>query len=144
MPEVGEGLSMMAVDISKVLRAALIRMGVPSTHIDTFTQHATIELTFKDVAPLWITVEHHKVWVWATLTALNETNIGVHAKALIDVVQHPLPGVLTGQVVIGKQGNAYVIKGLLADECTTSIDYITSMLEGFYALLKLINVAFKH
>lgn len=134
---------MVTVDISKVLRATLINMGVPSNHIDPFTQHSTIELTFKEIDPIWITVKNHQVWVWARLTALNATNIGFHSRVLIDLLQHPLPGVLTGQVVIGKREDTYEVKALLDDECATSIDTLAQMLEAFYELLKLLNAAFK-
>lgn len=144
MLEVDENRQMSNVDISNVLRGMLIKIGVPSHKIDAFNQHSTIELTLKDTGPLWIHVEHHRIWVWAGLKMLNATNIGFYSQVLIDALLRPLPGVLTGHVALAKRDEAYEIKALLDPECTACLDNMAQMFEAFYELLKFLNAAFKN
>lgn len=126
------------ISVSRVLHSTLIGLGVSPKRIDVFDQHSTIELSFKEIAPIYITVENDRVWVWAKLRALNTHNIDFYSRALIGFLQHPLPGVLTGQAVLGKGQEGYELKALLDNECASSKEAMGQMLESFYDLLVLL------
>jgi len=72
--------------------------------------------------------------MWSKLEDLNSFNINIHAENLLDTLQHALPGVLTGQAVMGKANDGFEIKALLAEECIESPDELRLALDEFYNL----------
>ena len=124
----------MNLNISENLRTALIRLGISEEKIDTFDHHSSIELNFKTINPIIITIKKNRVWMWSKLEDLNSFNINIHAENLLDTLQHALPGVLTGQAVMGKANDGFEIKALLAEECIESPDELRLALDEFYNL----------
>lgn len=124
----------MNLNISENLRTALIKLGISQEKIDTFDHHSSIELNFTTINPIIITVKNNRVWMWSKLEDLNSFNINIHAENLLDTLQHALPGVLTGQAVMGKANDGFEIKALLAEECIESPDELRLALDEFYNL----------
>lgn len=83
-------------------------------------------------------------WMWSELEDLNSFNINFHAGNLLESLQHALPGVLTGQAVLGKANDRYEIKALLAEECIESPDKLRVALDEFYRLMTSIHNKLNH
>jgi len=124
----------MNLNISENLRTALIRLGISEEKIDAFDHHSSIELCFTTINPIIITLKNNRVWMWSKLEDLNSFNITIHAENLLNTLQHALPGVLTGQAVLGKTNDGFEIKALLAEECIESPDELRLALDEFYNL----------
>lgn len=78
-------------------------------------------------------------WMWSEIENLNSFNINFHAESLLDSLQHALPGVLTGQAVLGKANDCYEIKALLSQGCVESPDKLRQVLDEFYRLMTSIH-----
>lgn len=126
-------------DVSEVLRATLINFGVSEQRLGEFDRHSSLELNFKNISPIFIVVKSNMIWMWSELRVLNGSNIKFHAGTLIDLLQHALPGVVTGQVVLGKGAEFYEVKALLEEECVRSLDKLSLALDEFYSLLTSIH-----
>lgn len=126
-------------DISETLRATLVDFGVSEQRLGEFDQHSSLELNFKNIGPIFIAVKSNMIWMWSELRVLNGSNIKFHAGTLIDLLQHALPGVVTGQVVLGKGDESYEVKALLEEECARSPDKLSLALDEFYGLLTSIH-----
>lgn len=131
-------------NISETLRTSLISLGLPPERIGTFDHHSSIELNFKTISPIIITIKNDMTWIWSKLEDLNSINISFHAEKLLDLLQHALPGVLTGQAVLGKANNGYEIKALLAEECIESPDTLRLALNEFYSLIMSVHKVLNH
>lgn len=129
----------MDLNISETLRTTLMSLGVPKERIGAFDHHSSIELNFKTISPIIITIDNNMVWMWSKLENLNSANITFHAENLLDSLQHALPGVMTGQAVLGKANDGYEIKALLAEECIESPDKLSLALDEFYSLMTSIH-----
>lgn len=125
----------MYADISATLRTTLLNAGTPPDIVGLFDRHASIELAFDNSSPIVISAEHNRVWMWSEITLLNASNIGYHAASLIDLLQHALPGVVTGQAVLGKRNDHYELKALLDDECVAAPDRLHEALDTFHSVL---------
>lgn len=134
----------MNADISEILRATLISLGIPQERVGAFDHHSSIELNFKTISPITITTKNNRVWMWSKLEDLNSFNINSHAEQLLESLQHALPGVLTGQAVLGKANDCYEIKALLAEECIESPDTLRLALDEFYRLTISIHNILNH
>jgi hypothetical protein len=137
-------LQKMNRNISKTLYTTLIDLGVPPEKIGAFDHHSSIELKFKIINPIIITTNNNMVWIWTELKDLNSVNVNFHAANLLDALQYALPGVLTGQAVLGKANDCYEIKALLADECVESPDKLHRALDEFYSLIMSIHNILNH
>lgn len=126
-------------NVSETLRTTLMNLGVPQERIGAFDHHSSIELNFKSINPIIITANNNMVWMWSELKTLNSFNIKFHAENLLDSLQHALPGVVTGQAVLGKANDCYEIKALLAEECIGSPDKLHLALDEFYSLIMSIH-----
>ncbi|WP_085621883.1 MULTISPECIES: hypothetical protein [unclassified Pseudomonas] len=122
-------------NISETLRTTLRSLGASQERINAFDHHSSIELNFKTINPIIITIKGNMTWMWSELKDLNSLNINFHAEKLLDSLQHALPGVLTGQAVLGKANDCYEIKALLAEECIESPDQLRLALDAFYSLI---------
>lgn len=131
-------------DISTTLYTTLISLGVPEKRIGAFDHHSSIELNFKIINPIIITTNNNRTWIWSELKGLNSLNINFYAANLLDAIQYALPGVLTGQAVLGKANDCYEIKALLADECVESPDELRRALDEFYSLTLSIHNILNH
>ena len=134
----------MNFNISETLRTTLMSLGIPQERIATFDHHSSIELNFKTINPIIITITDNMAWMWSTLENLNSGNITFHAENLLDSLQHALPGVLTGQAVLGKANDGYEIKALLAEECIESPDKLSLAVHEFYNLMTSIHNRLSH
>lgn len=114
-------------------------MGIPQEKISAFDHHSSIELNFKNINPIIITTTNNMTWMWSTLEKLNSGNITFHAGHLLESLQHALPGVLTGQAVLGKEVDHYEIKALLTEEYTESPEKLSLALNEFYNLMTSIH-----
>ncbi|MBH3392126.1 hypothetical protein I5S62_23765 [Pseudomonas putida] len=134
----------MNLTISETLRTTLISLGVRQETIGAFDHHSSIELNFKNINPIMITIKNDMAWMWSEIRNLNSFNINLHAESLVDLLQHALPGILTGQAVLGKANDGYEIKALLAEECVGSPDTLRLALDEFYRLMTSIQNTFNH
>ena len=127
------GVSGMNVDISSTLRATLLNIGISKEHIGAFDLHSSMEINFKTINPIFITVENDRVWMWSQLK--KHFTIDFHARELLGLLQHALPWVVTGQAVLGKGQDGYEVKALLVVDCIVSPEKLQSALDGFYSLM---------
>ncbi|MFK3816423.1 hypothetical protein ACI2KG_07415 [Pseudomonas sp. NPDC089407] len=134
----------MNLDISQILRTTLISLGLPPERIGAFDHHSSIELNFKTITPINVSIKNNMTWMWTELEGLNSFNINLHAEYLLDLLQHALPGVLTGQAVLGKANDCYEIKALLTDECIKTPDQLRVALDAFFNLILSIQNKLNH
>lgn len=125
----------MNFNASETLRSTLISLGVRQDIIGAFDHHSSIELNFKSINPIIITIKSNMAWMWSELESLSSANINFHAGSLLNALQYALPGVLTGQAVLGKANDNYEIKALLTEECIQSSDKLSLALNEFYRLM---------
>ncbi|WP_196303964.1 hypothetical protein [Chromobacterium violaceum] len=137
---INEGIYTMIPDVSDTIHAALLSFGIPQERINKFDQHSSLEISFKNIDPIFITMKNNMVWMWSDVKLLNGSNINFHARALLDVLQHALSWVVTGQAILGKGDSGYEIKALLDEEFIGSPEKLCLALNEFYSLIRDIHI----
>jgi len=123
----------MNFDVAEQLFQALKNLGYEGSRSE-FDAHSTIEIALKDIPSLFVSIIDERIWLWSRLTWMSNDTLMIRGGELWSLLQDALPGVVTGQPVLGRGDEGYELKVLVEEQCFQNIPELELLIESFFSL----------